>query len=468
MRKALVVSIILAAVVARAGVSDGLVAYYPFNGNANDESGNGHDGTVNGAVLTTDRSGNADSAYDFDGTDQYISIPRTPLLEPESSISVSLWFEANQTDQTARVISKKHGTVSHTVVLYVEDDKLISFVKTSSNGDHPQTGFTDTSSWHHAVVVYDGEFGRLYLDGVEKDKDDMSGAVEWDDSYDWIIGAYVAGGVQPFDGAIDEVRIYNRALGASEVSQLYSGLYDGLVAYYPFNGDADDESGYGRDGTVSGTTTVPGMREQALSFGDNTDDKVSLPAAVAQSLGDFSISSWLAVDSVKYKNHFLSTEDQDFAVYYSSAAYSGWRIVIQGVGYSFPANTAMDDHEWHHVVLMRDGAVGELYVDGARIGTDVSLPTGALAIAAADLVVGQDAEYPDDIDRVWAGRVDELLIHSRALTATEIQQLYDQGLIFGVPALSGFGAVALALLLALGACWRHLRLTPRDAPAPAS
>ena len=54
-------------------LSDGLVAYYPFNGNADDESGNGNNGKVNGATLTTDRNGNANSAYDFDGNDDFIS-----------------------------------------------------------------------------------------------------------------------------------------------------------------------------------------------------------------------------------------------------------------------------------------------------------------------------------------------------------------------------------------------------------
>ncbi len=58
--------------ITHAGLSDGLVAYYPFNGNANDESGNGNNGIVHGATLTADRSGNANSAYSFNGIDNYI------------------------------------------------------------------------------------------------------------------------------------------------------------------------------------------------------------------------------------------------------------------------------------------------------------------------------------------------------------------------------------------------------------
>ena len=54
--------------------SNGLIGYWPFNGNANDESGTGNDGTVNGATLTADRFGNANAAYDFDGVNDNITL----------------------------------------------------------------------------------------------------------------------------------------------------------------------------------------------------------------------------------------------------------------------------------------------------------------------------------------------------------------------------------------------------------
>jgi hypothetical protein len=73
--------------VATAGLSDGLIAYYPFNGNANDESGNGHHGTVYGATLTQDRCGNADSAYSFDGNDR-IDVPDDSIFT--SSVRLTL------------------------------------------------------------------------------------------------------------------------------------------------------------------------------------------------------------------------------------------------------------------------------------------------------------------------------------------------------------------------------------------
>ena len=74
--------------------TDGLVAWYPFNGNANDESGNGNSGTVNGATLTTDKDGNENSAYSFDGSDDFIDIP-FDFEDGETVESSSFWLRIN-------------------------------------------------------------------------------------------------------------------------------------------------------------------------------------------------------------------------------------------------------------------------------------------------------------------------------------------------------------------------------------
>ena len=76
-------------------LKEGLVAYYPFNGNAKDESGNGNDGEVNGATLTKDRLGNLRSAYDFNEKN-FIRINKSESLEPENAITISLWAKVTQ------------------------------------------------------------------------------------------------------------------------------------------------------------------------------------------------------------------------------------------------------------------------------------------------------------------------------------------------------------------------------------
>ncbi len=77
--------------IAQAGLNDGSVVYYPFNGNANDESGNGNHGTVNGATLTVDRFENLNNAYRFDGSDDFIQLPQSVDLE-NYDFSISVFF----------------------------------------------------------------------------------------------------------------------------------------------------------------------------------------------------------------------------------------------------------------------------------------------------------------------------------------------------------------------------------------
>lgn len=82
---------------AQSWLTNGLVAYYPFNANANDESGNGFNGTVNGATLTTDRFGRTQSCYSFNGTDNYIRLPlNTGNLNGSTQVTISAWINPNQ------------------------------------------------------------------------------------------------------------------------------------------------------------------------------------------------------------------------------------------------------------------------------------------------------------------------------------------------------------------------------------
>ena len=76
-------------------LNEGLVAYYPCNGNANDASGNGNNGTVYGASLATDRSGNANSAYEFNGTSDYTRVADSATLRsPTNGLTLALWVNA--------------------------------------------------------------------------------------------------------------------------------------------------------------------------------------------------------------------------------------------------------------------------------------------------------------------------------------------------------------------------------------
>ena len=89
-----------------ADLNNGLVAYYSFDGNSNDESGNGIHGTVIGATLTEDRLGNIGRAYEFDGSDDYIEVGNSESLNFTSSFTVSLWIRAGTLGLEQRLAGK--------------------------------------------------------------------------------------------------------------------------------------------------------------------------------------------------------------------------------------------------------------------------------------------------------------------------------------------------------------------------
>lgn len=231
-------------------LTDGLVGFYPFNGNANDESGNGNNGSVFGAALTTDRFGNPSSAFSFNGVTDYIGIPDAPSLNPPSSISVSAWIKSAEARAGCGIVSKWGADDTAIGQWVLEEGNNPTSLNPGFSAHavfapavHPQTGLrVDYASpqvdglWHHLMMTYDGTILNLYRDGkVVATKSGGNGtlaiyaqAVE--------IGRYYHGVVRDgrsynFSGLIDDVRIYNRQLSSSEVQQLYA--YESQPPYQP-------------------------------------------------------------------------------------------------------------------------------------------------------------------------------------------------------------------------------------------
>ena len=219
---------------------EGLVAYYPFNGNANDESGNGHHGTVHGATLTQDRHDNANRAYLFnEGAEaSNVVVPDHDLLDLGNSsnkeITISLWCSLPK-HKAARLIVK--GKANSPVTDYclffptTTADLNILFWGTgradTHSGSWPPTYLPNLSTeWHHLVAIYkqgkgiDG-YKKVYLDG-QLIYLGTSGAKNKSNSEDLLIGGRPWTAKQKYLGhRVDDVRIYNRALSEAEVKALY-------------------------------------------------------------------------------------------------------------------------------------------------------------------------------------------------------------------------------------------------------
>ena len=190
-------------------LEDSLVAYYPFTGNAMDSSGNGYNGVVTGATLITDRFGNANSAYDFNGG-QYISVSPINTFD---TLTISCWTSCAQYQNGAQRIIDIGGRKAQYMMLD-STDVLCWF-----SGDK----FTDTytlglNSWQHLTLVLHGNIASFYANATFIDTVLLNPTGNSDQTL--YIGS--ENGIQYFyNGAIDDIRIYNRALDQCEILQLY-------------------------------------------------------------------------------------------------------------------------------------------------------------------------------------------------------------------------------------------------------
>lgn len=193
-----------------------LVAYYPFNGNANDESGNGHHGTVNGATLTTDRFGNAESAYNFDGND-IISITHKVDLNIEGELSFSVWVKPTSL-LNAMILGKSNYTSRTNYLIRTKTTGFIQFeYKDYANSNNNPL---IAGQWNHIVVVSESNNSKkVYINNVLASHSTTTspyGLV----TNDLTIGARF--GAEYFNGVIDDLRFYKSALSETEITNLFS------------------------------------------------------------------------------------------------------------------------------------------------------------------------------------------------------------------------------------------------------
>jgi Concanavalin A-like lectin/glucanases superfamily len=219
-----------------AGLNDGLIAYWPFNGNANDESGQGNDGTVHGATLTQDRFGNPNSAYNFDGIDDYIDIGNN--VKPTFPITVSTWiklYELNASIRNTGIFRNDRWNDAanrNGLALYYLDTKSagsVTFEGFSANWNriskHSNDPVVSTGDWHHYAVVFHAHNNmQQFWDGTEIDGTYYgTGSSMTYSSSNGAIGHYIHNtGSIYFKGDIDDIRVYSRALSSSEILDLFS------------------------------------------------------------------------------------------------------------------------------------------------------------------------------------------------------------------------------------------------------
>jgi hypothetical protein len=245
--------------------TNGLVGWWPFNGNANDESGNGNNGTVNGATIASDRFGAANEAYSFDGVGDNIQISNLPIYSflLDNDYSINFWFQMpslpngvmsfiGQGDEDGQYQNRFWRS-------YVNQNQLTNHIR--GNLSDPadtknQITFSNSGNWVMLSMVraYNGTL-RMYLNGILTDTDnDITGlASPFSSTRNLIFGAFLSAEtnqlMQFLAGKLDDIGIWNRPLTQCEIQDLYNAELNSLSV----NGGPDQEVCEGQSTSLFGT-----------------------------------------------------------------------------------------------------------------------------------------------------------------------------------------------------------------------
>ncbi len=213
--------------------TNGLVGYWPFNGNANDESGNGNNGTVNGATLTLDSFGNSNSAYGLSTLSDNLSVTNTQPSFNNNALTVSLWLKfPTQYNQSSLALVKNgipytngfnvaidqndsaYGANNYLVVFLVGNGNAVSFISNQS----------ELGVWSNIVSTFDGINIKIYLNGILKATQPFNQSMNipnnnlvfgsWDNPTTPVIQTR----------QLDDIGIWNRALTQQEITNLYNSV----------------------------------------------------------------------------------------------------------------------------------------------------------------------------------------------------------------------------------------------------
>ncbi len=445
--------------------TNGLVGYWSFNGNANDVSGNGNNGTNNGATLTTDRNGNTNSAYSFNGTSSFINVPNSSSLQFNGGITFSVWLNASNipvgaVNSTSYLMSKgADGGTPYSWISYLDTAEIALRMWNNNNLNNgavvtnSQFSIT-TNQWYNATFTFDGTNAKAYINGQLKSTVPAT-YTTFSNIYDLKFGRRHTSGLPYFfNGKLDDIGVWNRALTQTEITSLYTGvpqysdtcnnvsgsLTQGLVGYWPFCGNSNDDSGNGNNGTVNGATLTTdrfGNSNSAYSFNGASNFIEVFDNNTLDISNNYTLAAWF-----KISDYSTITPSDPFCVILGKARQSGWASGYALYAVNGNTSNTYGRHQWghqgspkqrsssasldiwHNIICSYDGSNLNLYFDGVLIKTQTT--TYTLANYSTPLFFGREFDNTTTWNRYFKGQLDDIGIWNRALTPSEVTQLYNQ------------------------------------------
>ena len=213
--------------------TNGIVGWWPFNGDANDESGNGNNGTVNGAALTSDRFNNINTAYSFNGQSDFIQLQNSSSIDSLYDYSVSAWINPNNLNSLYQHIVSKDSlgyAANGDWDFYLKNNQL-SFAITSNTPptyEQQSNSSIQSISWQNVLVTRQSGNGivKMYVNGI-LDTSMVGNIGLVYNLQQMVFGKQGSSNQHYFNGKIDDIGIWNRVLTQQEIT----GLFNGNICY---------------------------------------------------------------------------------------------------------------------------------------------------------------------------------------------------------------------------------------------
>jgi hypothetical protein len=414
------------------------VAAYSFDEKneetATDTTGDGHTATVEGAGWT--EHGRYGGALEFDAAKKdVLRIPASPELDFSEEFTLEAWVRPSGAEnKEAPLIDKQEGAG---VGYFLDEggtvsDRPVGAVEPGQEYVEAEEALP-AHAWSHVALTFDGDRTWLYVDGRPVDNGAAEPVVTSEGELE--IGGSTAT-TEFFDGRIDEVRIYNRALNGAEVAADMEAPIQspkqGPIAAWSFDeGEgttAEDWTGGGHEGIIEGAEWARGKYGDSLEF-DGEDDLVKVPNSPEFDLTEgFTLEAWVRPESASDEWAPILAKGMGGG---KAAEELAWWLDESGSESNVPSGgngpTAGKEEEaiaedplpvdvWSHLALTYDGYQLRLYVDGELVDCS-AVPAHAPPVTEGELQIGAATEHGDH----FKGRIDEVRIYNRALTEQEIK-----------------------------------------------
>jgi Concanavalin A-like lectin/glucanases superfamily len=419
----------------------GLVSWWPGEGNADDIQ-DSNPGVLNGGV--TFAAGKVGQAFSFNGVNQFVQVPDASSLDPTAEATLDAWVKFNQLPSAAghiMQIAAKAG-VGRDLDLQAEtDNKFHFFVAAGGSSAVVSTTVIVTGRWYHVAATYKAtDRIQLYIDGVLEGTTLIPGVTRQANGDPFTIGASYVWHGRFFNGLIDEVDLFNRALDATEIQAIFdagsAGKCEncvqrpaGLVSWWPGEGNADDIQDSNPGVLNGGVTFAAGKVGEAFSF-NGVNQFVQVPhASSLDPTAEATLDAWVKFNQLpSAAGHIMQIaakagggRDLDLQAETDNKFHF---FVAGGAPSAVVSRTVIVTGRWYHVAATYKATDRiQLYIDGVLEGTTL-IPGVTRQANGNPFTIG--ASY------VWRGRffnglIDEVDLFSRALDATEIEAIFDAG-----------------------------------------